>query len=217
MYMRKLLAWRWVFFMGGMVIMSLGISLTIKGQRLGIAPWDVLHIGLYENIGLTIGSWSILTGLLIVTITSIFLRQWPRLGTWLNMLVIGLFIDFFNWLLPEVTSLPLQILCFALGVFVLSYGVGVYVAPNLGAGPRDSLMLLFVEKFGWSLRAVRTSIEAVVTLAGFLLGGPVGIGTIIVVLVSGPIIQIALPRCRKLLLKITEQEDENVLLNYKGA
>lgn len=217
MYMRNLLAWRWIFFIGGMMIMSLGISLMIKGQRLGIAPWDVLHLGLYQNFGLTIGSWSIISGFVIISVTSIILREWPRWGTWLNMLVIGLFIDFFNWLIPDVTSLTVQIICFIIGVFVLSYGVGIYVSPNLGAGPRDSLMLLFVEKFGWSLRLVRTTIEAIATLIGFLLGGPVGIGTLVVVLFSGQIIQIALPQCKRMLLKITHQTDEKVLLHYKGA
>lgn len=217
MYMRNLLAWRWIFFIVGMMIMSLGISLMIKGQRLGIAPWDVLHLGLYQNFGLTIGSWSIISGFVIISVTSIIVREWPRLGTWLNMLVIGLFIDFFNWLIPDVTSLTVQIIYFIIGVFVLSYGVGIYVSPNLGAGPRDSLMLLFVEKFGWSLRLVRTTIEAIATLIGFLLGGPVGIGTLVVVLFSGQIIQIALPQCKRMLLKITHQTDEKVLLNYKGA
>lgn len=215
--MRNLMAWRWIFFIGGMMIMSLGISLMIKGQRLGIAPWDVFHIGLYQNFGLTIGSWSIISGFVIITVTSVFLREWPRFGTWLNMLVIGVFIDFFNWLLPDVTSLTVQIICFIIGVFVLSYGVGIYVSPNLGAGPRDSLMILFVEKFGWSLRLVRTAIEAIATLLGFLLGGPVGIGTLVVVVFSGQIIQIALPQCKKLLLKITHQKDDKALLNYKGA
>lgn len=197
--------------------MSLGISLTIKGQRLGIGPWDVLHVGLFQNVGLTIGSWSILTGLLIVTTTSIALKEWPRWGTWLNMLVIGLFIDFFNWLLPDVTSLVAQGSCFVLGVLVLAYGIGIYVSPNPGAGPRDSLMLLIVDKLGWSLRTARTTIEAIVTIVGFILGGPVGIGTLFVVLFIGQFIQIAMPQCKKLLLWITDQQDEKVLLRYKGA
>lgn len=217
MYMRNLAMWRWIFFIGGMIFMSLGISLTIKGRWLGIAPWDVLHVGLYQNFGLTIGTWGILTGFIIIIVTALFLKEWPRIGTWLNMLLIGLFIDLFNWLLPDVSSTAGQTIFFVLGVIVLSYGVGIYVSPNLGAGPRDSLMLLFVDKFGWSLRVVRTAIEAVVTLLGFLLGGPVGVGTIIVVLLSGQIIQFALPQCRKLLLKITRQGDEKALLHYKGA
>ncbi|MDV6379351.1 YitT family protein [Sporosarcina sp. GW1-11] len=215
--MRNLLAWRWIFFIGGMMIMSLGISLTIKGQRLGIGPWDVLHVGLFQNIGLTIGSWSIITGFFIVIVTSLILKEWPRGGTWLNMMIIGIFIDFFNWVLPDLSSLPAHIASFVLGVLILGYGVGIYVAPNLGAGPRDSLMLLFVEKFGWSLRAVRTGIEATVTVIGFFLGGPVGVGTLIVVLFTGQIIQTSLPQCRKLLLKITNQEDEKGLLHYKEA
>lgn len=215
--MRNLLVWRWIFFIGGMMIMSLGISLMIKGKILGIAPWDVFHLGLYQNFGLTIGSWSIISGFVIIAVTSFFLKELPRLGTWLNMLVIGVFIDFFNWLLPDVTSAAVQIVFFAIGVFVLSYGVGIYVSPNLGAGPRDSLMILFVEKFGWSLRLVRTTIEAIATLFGFLLGGPVGIGTLIVVLFSGQIIQVALPQCKKALLKITHQENDKGLMNYKGA
>lgn len=217
MYMRNLAMWRWIFFIGGMIFMSLGISLTIKGRWLGIAPWDVLHVGLYQNFGLTIGTWGILTGFIIIIVTALFLKEWPRIGTWLNMLLIGLFIDLFNWLLPDVSSTAVQTIFFVLGVIVLSYGVGIYVSPNLGAGPRDSLMLLFVDKFGWSLRVVRTAIEAIVTLFGFLLGGPVGVGTIIIVLLSGQIIQFALPQCRKLLLKITRQGDEKALLHYKGA
>lgn len=217
MYMRNLAMWRWIFFIGGMIFMSLGISLTIKGRWLGIAPWDVLHVGLYQNFGLTIGTWGILTGFIIIIVTALFLKEWPRIGTWLNMLLIGLFIDLFNWLLPDVSSTAVQTIFFVLGVIVLSYGVGIYVSPNLGAGPRDSLMLLFVDKFGWSLRIVRTAIEAIVTLFGFLLGGPVGVGTIIIVLLSGQIIQFALPQCQKLLLKITRQGDEKVLLHYKGA
>lgn len=199
------------------MIMSLGISLTIKGKDLGISPWDVLHVGLFEKLGLTIGSWSIITGFLIVTVTSIAMRQWPRGGTWLNMMVIGLFIDFFNWILPDAHSYTEQIIYFVLGVIVAGYGVGVYVSPNLGAGPRDSLMLLFVDKLGWSLRAVRTAIEAIVAFIGFLLGGPIGIGTLLIVVCSGQIIQVALPQCRKVLLKITNQPDETALLKYKQA
>lgn len=214
MRMRNLRAWRWIFFIGGMMILSLGITLTIKGQRLGISPWDVLHVGLFRNFGLTIGTWGIVTGFIIVISTSIVLKKWPKLGTWLNMVLIGLFIDFFNWMLPDFSSLPAQIAVFITGIVVMAYGVGIYVCPNMGAGPRDSLMLLLVEKFGWSLKVVRTAIEAVVTLLGWLLGGPVGVGTILVVLITGQIIQIALPQCRKLLLRIVNEDDEQVLLDY---
>lgn len=216
MKMRKLLIWRWTFFIVGMMIMSLGVSMTIKGQRLGISPWDVLHVGLYKNFGLSIGTWGILTGLIIVVCTALVLRQLPKLGTILNMILIGLFIDLFNWLLPDIISTVGQVTIYVLGVVVIAYGVGVYVCPNMGAGPRDSLMLLFVEKFNLSIRTVRTIIEITVGVVGWLLGGPVGIGTVLIALFTGQIIQFALPQCRKLLLKIAGETDENVLFVTNG-
>src|SRR5690625_7144868 len=91
--MTRQYVYRWGFFLSGMVIMALGVSMTIKGQRLGISPWDVLHVGLYRNFGLSIGSWNIITGLVIIFFVSIFQRAWPKLGTWINILVIGVFID----------------------------------------------------------------------------------------------------------------------------
>ena len=145
--MDKIKIWRWTFFFVGMMVLSLGISMTIKGQRLGIGPWDVLHVGLYENFGLTIGTWGIITGFMIIIGTAAVLKEWPKIGTWINMVFIGVFIDIFNWLLPEFQSLGAQSLIFILGVIVMGYGVGIYVSPNIGAGPRDGLMLVFVEKW----------------------------------------------------------------------
>ena len=209
--MRKNLLWRWIFFLGGMMMLALGISMTIKGQRLGIGPWDVLHVGLYQNLGLTIGTWGIITGFIIIVTTAAFLKQWPKIGTWLNMVLIGLFIDLFNWLLPEFTTMTGQTIIFLLGVIVMAYGVGIYVSPNMGAGPRDSLMLLFAEKFGISIKKVRTIMEVIVALIGWLLGGPVGIGTVVIALLMGQIVHYALPQSRKLLLKVMGGEEESVL------
>lgn len=192
--------------------MSLGISMTIKGQRLGISPWDVLHVGLYRNFGLTIGTWGILTGLIIVLTTAAVMKQWPKIGTWINMVLLGLFIDLFNWLLPEFSTLWGQTIIYVIGVVVLSYGVGIYVSPNMGAGPRDSLMLILAKKWGISIKVIRTGIEVLAGIIGWLLGGPVGVGTVLIALLSGQIIQIALPQCQKLLLRIIKEEDQQVLL-----
>ncbi|MDX1772149.1 MAG: YitT family protein, partial [Planococcaceae bacterium] len=132
----KVIYWRWLFFIAGLIILAFGISLTIKGQLLGIGPWDVLHVGLYLNVGLTIGSWSIISGLVIVIGTAIGTKRLPKIGTWLNMILIGLFIDFFNWLLPDLASYFGQTIFFVAGVLIMGLGVGIYVAPNMGAGPR---------------------------------------------------------------------------------
>ncbi len=189
----KAIYWRWLFFIAGLLILALGITLTIKGQLLGIGPWDVLHVGLYLNFGLTIGSWSIITGFVIVIATAIGTKRLPKIGTWLNMLVVGIFIDFFNWLLPDLTQYLGQTVFFVAGVLIMGLGIGIYVAPNIGAGPRDSIMLLIVEKTGWSVKRVRTSIEIVVGVAGWILGGPIGIGTVIIAITLGQIVHITLP------------------------
>lgn len=199
--MQRVSGWRWTFFIVGMIIMSLGITMSIKGKIVGTSPWDVLHVGLFQNFGLTIGTWSIITGLIIIVSTSLVLKEWPKMGTWLNMLLIGLFIDVFNWLLPSTDIYTLQIAYFIVGVLILSFGCGMYIAPNMGAGPRDTLMMLLVEKFGGTIKSARMSIEVLVTILGWLLGGPVGVGTVAIALTSGYIVQYSLPYCRKVLLK----------------
>ena len=192
--------------------MALGISMTIKGQKLGIGPWDVLHVGLYQHFGLTIGTWGIITGFIIILATASVLREWPQIGTWLNMLLIGVFIDVFNWLLPDFTTLGAQMIIFILGVIVMGYGAGIYISPNIGAGPRDSLMLVLVKRTGASIKKVRTTIEVTVAIVGWIFGGPIGIGTVLIALFMGQMIHYALPQSRKVLMKIIGEKDEKVLL-----
>ncbi|MGM9967210.1 YitT family protein [Rummeliibacillus sp. TYF005] len=201
MYVKKANRWRWLFFFTGLLVIGLGIALTVKGQRFGVGSWDVLHIGLFNHFGLSIGLWSDIAGVLIITVSSIGMRQFPKIGTFFNMIFVGLFLDFFNWLLPDVHLISLQFMDFFLGVVLIAVGGGIYISANLGAGPRDSLMLLAVEKFHCSITVARTIMEIVVAFAGYLLGGPVGIGTIIMVFALGPIVQISLSFCRKLLKK----------------
>ncbi|WP_213422163.1 YczE/YyaS/YitT family protein [Bhargavaea massiliensis] len=202
--MHRTRMWRWFFFIAGQVILALGITLTIKGHLLGIAPWDVLHVGLYRMFGFTIGTWSILTGLFIVGSTAIYLRRWPQIGTWINMFLIGLFIDFFNWLIPAVPTLAGQAAVFILGIAVMAVGLGMYVSPDIGAGPRDTLMLVLIEKTGWSVKTVRTALEVSVALAGWLIGGPIGIGTVIIALFFGQLLQYTLPYFKELLRRLAD-------------
>ena len=154
-----------------------------------------------KNFGLTIGTWGIITGFIIVISTAAVLKEWPKIGTWLNMLLIGIFIDLFNWLLPDFTTLGAQILIFSAGVIVMGYGVGIYISPNIGAGPRDSLMLVLVKKTGASMKKIRTTLEVIVAIVGWLFGGPIGIGTVLIALFLGQIVHYTLPQCRKVLMK----------------
>ncbi|MEW4328708.1 YitT family protein [Rossellomorea marisflavi] len=187
---------RWGFFFVGLIIMAFGITLTIKGKDLGIGPWDVLHYGLFLNAGLSIGAWSIIAGIVILSFTGIMTKSIPKLGAFINMLLVGIFIDIFNYLLPDPSSLWIQAGVLCIGIIIMGIGIGIYVAAGLGAGPRDSLMLLIVDKTGWRVQWVRNGMELVVLIAGWLLGGPVGIGTIVIALGVGQVVGMSLPMSR---------------------
>ena len=201
--MKENFYWRSAFFLLGVIILSLGATLTIKGFKVGVGSWDVLHIGLTDTIGLTIGSWSIIVGLTILAIDSVILKHLPRIGTYLDMFLAGIFIDIFNFLLPDVDAFIGQIILYSLGIFLLGFGCGMYMIANFGVGPRDTLMLLMSEKLGWSMKKSRTTMEVTVAIAGFLLGGPIGIGTVLMAFCLGPIVQWSVRMNEKLFTRVT--------------
>ena len=204
--MSKHIYWRSAFFFLGIVILALGVSLTIKANMIGVGSWDVLHIGLANTLGLTIGSWSIIVGLLILAIDSMFMKRLPKIGTFLDMFLTGIFIDIFNFLLPSVHGFSAQLIAFCAGLLLLGFGCGMYIVANLGVGPRDTLMLLFTNKLGWSVGKARTIMEVTVAIVGFFLGGPIGIGTVIMSFGLGPIVQWALAINEKLFYAVTGTE-----------
>ncbi|WP_203362923.1 YitT family protein [Bacillus sp. REN10] len=210
--MRREYRLRWTFFILGLVVLSLGVALTIKGKVFGIGPWDVFHYGLYKQLGLTIGTWSILVGIIIILSTWIGTKTPPKIGAIVNMLLLGVFIDIFNALLPAPETFVVQLAFFIVGVLILGFGISLYVSANLGAGPRDSLMLLIVDKTGWSITLVRNGMEITVFLLGWLLGGPVGVGTIFIALFLGKIIQVTLPPCQKWLKQLIEKDESFSIL-----
>jgi uncharacterized protein len=140
--------WRWVFFFGGLWIMALGTVFTIK-SNLGVAPWDVLHIGLAHV---------------------------SRLFSFLTF-----------------------------GVMLVSLGAGMYIAPRVGAGPRDGLTLEISNRTGWSIRAIRTIMEVIVGGSGWFLGGPVHIGTLFFCFLTGPLMQWSISFWERLLERILKR------------
>ncbi|WP_226036998.1 YczE/YyaS/YitT family protein [Aquibacillus saliphilus] len=190
---------RLTFFMLGLLILSLGITLTIKAKDLGISPWDVFHYGLYLQFGLTVGTWSIIAGFSIVFITACITKSFPKMGTYINMILIGLFIDLFNWMIPDIHLLWLEIVLLIVGIVFTAIGVGLYVAPDFGAGPRDSVMINLSNQTGWKVSHVRSGIELIVFLLGWLLGGPVGLGTVAIVLFLGTVVGYTIPMAKKLM------------------
>ncbi|WP_068984864.1 MULTISPECIES: YczE/YyaS/YitT family protein [Lysinibacillus] len=194
---------RCLFFLTGILVLSLGITLTIKGQIFGVGSWDVLHIGLTKTFGLTIGTWSIIIGLAILAIDMIVTKKFPLPGTFIDMFLAGIFIDIFNYWLPDINGFWMQLLAYICGLVLLGWGCGMYMVANLGIGPRDSLMLLMVHKLGWSVTRARTTMEVTVAILGFLLGGPIGVGTALMAFGLGPIVQLALTYNEKLFTKWT--------------
>lgn len=209
--MRNSIVKRWLFFIGGMVILSLGVALTIKGRLYGLGPWDVFHYGLWDTFGLTIGSWSIIVGAVIVLFTAVALKRLPKLGVYINMFTIGIFIDVFNFLLPEVDGWVMHGIAFTAGVIVMAFGIAFYITPNLGAGPRDTLMLFFIEKFNMKLSSARNLMEAFALVGGFILGGPVFIGSFVIVFLLGKLIEKFLPVTRRMLVKFIGHDDPDII------
>ncbi|PLR93757.1 YczE/YyaS/YitT family protein [Bacillus sp. T33-2] len=190
---------RFFIYITGLLVMSLGIVLLIKSD-LGATPWDVLHIGLYHQLGLTIGSWSVLAGLFILTVAAILAKEIPQIGAFLNMILVGAFIDMYLWMsfLDTPSSTAGKTAMFAIGILLQGYGMGLYISAQFGAGPRDSLMIAISSRTGWQIRNVRALIEVIVLLAGWRLGGPVFWGTIFFSIFIGPIAGKALPQCQSI-------------------
>lgn len=141
---------RWAFFVVGLMFFSLGISITIKVQHLGIHPWDVLNVGLFEIYGFTIGTWNIVCGIILVVISYILDKRYIKLGTFINALLVGLFVDLFLWLdfLPSASHSLIDIVILLTGIVLMGFGGGMYNAAGVGSGPRDGFMLSISDKTG---------------------------------------------------------------------
>lgn len=173
---------------GGFALYGLAIAMLIRAH-LGTSPWAVLEVALANRWGQTPGTLSILVGLAILVI-ALALREQVGWGTLANILSIGLWLDFFLARLPDVTAnLPAQIAMLLGAVLVTGVASAVYIGVDAGAGPRDSLMLAIHRTTGLSLRVSRGATELAVVAAGWLLGGPLGVGTLVFALLIGPAVQ----------------------------
>ncbi|WP_313773758.1 hypothetical protein [Enterobacter huaxiensis] len=175
----------------GLGLYGLSTAMFIRSD-LGVDPWDVFHLGVALQLGMSIGTVIILTGAAVLLLW-IPLRQLPGLGTISNVICIGLAADASMALIPELTSLPVRITLLLSGIVVNAVATGMYIGAGFGAGPRDGLMTGIHARLGWSIRSVRTGIEVSVLMIGCILGGSFGVGTVVYALTIGPMIQICLP------------------------
>jgi uncharacterized membrane protein YczE len=176
----------------GLVLYGASMALQIRAG-LGLDPWDVFHQGIAERTGLSFGTVVIITGA-VVLLAWITLRQRPGFGTVSNVFVIGIAVDATLAVLPHAGSAPVAVAMLLAGVGLNGVAGGAYIGASLGPGPRDGLMTGLVRRTGGSVRAVRTTIELTVLVAGAALGGTVGIGTLLYAVSIGPLVHALLPR-----------------------
>ena len=192
----------------GLFIYALGIVVTINAN-IGYAPWDVFHVGLSNTIGLSIGVISIAVGFLLTGI-AMLAGEKLGLGTFCNMVVIGLVIDllFFLKIIPVAPNKIIGIPMLIAGLFIIAIGTYFYVKTGFGVGPRDNLMVVLAKKTKLPVGLCRGAVELLVTLGGWLLGGMVGIGTVISVISIGFCVEITF---KLLKFNVTKVQHETML------
>ncbi|HEX2190440.1 MAG TPA: hypothetical protein VHG51_16140 [Longimicrobiaceae bacterium] len=179
-------AGRWAKLLGGLFLYALAVALMVEGG-LGLGPWDAFHLGLARAAGASVGAANVAVGVAVVAGTwRLGVRPGP--GTLANMVLIGVFIDLLLPVLPPADGRTAW-LYHAAGIVLTGLATGLYIAPGLGKGPRDGLMLGVSAATGIPAGRVRTGIEAAVLALGWAMGGTIGVGTVLFALAIGPVTQ----------------------------
>lgn len=173
--------------LGGLVLFGIAIALMARAG-LGLSPWEVLHQGISVRTGIPMGTVSILLGVPILVLW-IPLRAAPGIGTLLNVVLVGTTTNLALAAIAPAESWPVAGVMLASGILMLAVGSGMYLAADLGPGPRDGLFTALHHRTGWRIAYVRSAIELSVLGAGWLLGGTVGIGTLIFAVTIGRLVE----------------------------
>lgn len=174
----------------GLYLVGLGLAMMIH-TGLGVPPWDVLSQGLQVQTGWSFGTCAVVISAIVLLIW-IPIKQQPGIGTIINAVLIGPFADLSKPLMPELDGWLANLVWMALGLFSVALGSGLYISANLGAGPRDGLMVGLTRVSGWPFWVIRTIGESVVLITGWLLGGTVGIGTALFAISIGTLMQMTM-------------------------
>ena len=171
----------------GLYLVGLGLAMMIH-TGLGVPPWDVLTQGIQVQTGWSFGVSATVTSAFVLLLW-IPIKQQPGIGTFVNALLIGPFADLNQPLMPKLDGLFVNLIWLILAIVVFAVGAGLYISPNLGAGPRDGLMVGITRVSGWPFWIIRTIGETLVLVSGWLLGGTVGIGTALFAVSVGYLMQ----------------------------
>ncbi|SHM93834.1 YczE/YyaS/YitT family protein [Gracilibacillus kekensis] len=189
--MLKLYQKGFFYYISGIILLTLGISLTIQ-SHLGTSPFDALLVGLYRTFGLSIGSWEIVVGFSIIVLNALFTQSKPEYFAMLTSLLTGIGID--TWLYVQGTWLTTnsifeQSVLLLLGIIFTGIGVAIYLESSFAPNPMDRSMVILTDKTGWSFSKSRAIISITLVIVAFFFNGAIGIGTLLNALFSGIIIQ----------------------------
>lgn len=201
---------QYVLFFLGLTFFGLGNAIAVNVKYLGLHPWEVLNVALYQHFGLSIGTWGVICGLVLIIISLFVDRRYINIGTFLNAVSIGPIMDFFLWLdiLPKSTNTWIDYLILLAGIIITGIGGGMYVAAGIGADPRDGFMLSLSDRTRLSVSQARVIVESLVLVLGFLLGGPVFIVTFVYTFIQSPVFQQALKFFKKIVELVKKKKNK---------
>lgn len=184
--------YRLAFYVIGLFVLSFGVTLTIHAD-LGAGAWDALNVGLTDQIGLTVGSWIFIVGILVILLNALIMKEAPKILGVFTILLVGFFVDF--WMLYVFHDFSLQNMIYKVtilftGIITIAIGVSIYLQTSFPANPIDQLMITLQKRFGLSLMAAKTIGEVGALVLALLFAGPIGLGTIIITFAIGPLIQV---------------------------
>lgn len=199
---------RTLFFIAGLLILSFGISLTIKAD-LGAGAWDALNVGLESVIGLTVGTWVIIVGVCLIAMNAILAKEKPDYLALITIVILGPMIDFFlgivmaDWVFD---TFIVQLGILVAGITFVSLGIATYIQPKLPLIPIDNFMISVQKRFNLNITKAKTVTEAFALLMAFIFGGPIGIGTLVILFMLGPTIQFFNPKAKNAYNRIIGNE-----------
>ena len=201
---------RIVFFLVGLLIMGLGISI-IAISNFGNGPWDAANIGLSEKTGLSIGLCMNIIAIIQIIIGGIINKEFPNFATMITSICLGISVDFWMLFLGniEITNTLMKFGVFILALPIISIGISIYLVSKLPNTPLDYFMLAIKSKLNLSLMTSKITSESIGLVIGFLLGGTIGIGTIIIIVAIGPMIQFLQKPCNNVFDKLSKKEQSN--------
>ncbi|MGR9048069.1 YczE/YyaS/YitT family protein [Halobacillus faecis] len=182
---------RTMYYSVGIIIMTLGIALTIQ-SALGTSPFDALLVGLHRTFGLTIGSWEIVVGFSMIVFNAIAEKRRPELLALATSLLTGIGIDFWVFTIRDTIHPDVfwtQMVCLVAGMSIAGFGIALNLQADFAPNPFDRMMLVVSKLTGWNVSISRALISILLVLLAFLFSGAIGIGTVLITLFSGPVIQ----------------------------